>query len=98
MARAIVLPKTLSIVLFFLGLAAALVAVDYVSEFVIIVMDSLTGQAGSIDAGASIWAIIIAAVVVVFMAKSQRAIIALLAGFIAGCLLRFVIMLPSGVI
>lgn len=95
MAKAVMLPKRFTIILFSIGLAAALVAVDYVSELVVSLMDGLSGQAGSIDGTASIGAIIAAVAVIAIMAKSQRAVIALLAGFVAGCLIRFLLMLPG---
>lgn len=92
MAKAVVLPKPLTLLLFCLGLAVALVAVDHVLAIVASLMGQLTGRVDSIDATASIWGIIAAVVLVIVLSKSARSISTFLGGFVAGCLLRFLIM------
>ncbi len=96
MARSITLPKRFSLILFFLGLSAALISAGYVTDLTVMLLEGLTGKAGSIDGTASLWAIIIAAVVVILMAKSARSIVALLAGYVVGCFILFMITLPGG--
>jgi hypothetical protein len=95
-ARAVVLPKRFTILLFLLGLSAALIAAGYVTELSVMLLEELTGQASSFDATASLGMILVAGVLVLIMAKSARSITALLAGFVVGCLVRFVLMLPVG--
>lgn len=93
MAKAVVLPKPFTILLFFLGLAIALAAVDHVIAIVATLVDQLTGRVDAIDATASIWGIIAAVVLVIVLSKSARSISTFLGGFVAGCLLRFLLMI-----
>lgn len=95
MAKAVVLPKPFTILLFFLGLAVALVAVDHVLAIVATLVDQLTGRVDSIDATTSIWGIIGAAVLVIILSKSAKSISAFLGGFVAGCLLRFLLLISE---
>ena len=92
MAKAVVLPKPFTILLFFLGLAIALAAVDHVLAIVATLMDQLTGRVDALDPAASIWGIIAAVVLVIILSKSARSITTFLGGFVAGCLLRFLLM------
>jgi len=92
MAKAVVLPKPFTILLFFLGLAIALAAVDHVLAIVAALVDQLTGRVDSMDPTASIWGIIAAIVLVIILSKSAKSISTFLGGFVAGCLLRFLLM------
>lgn len=94
-AKAILVPKRFTILFFFLGLAAALIGGAAIIDMGVIMLTELTGRAESVDPAASLFAIISALGLLIIMARSQQAIIALLAGFIVGCLVQFLILLPG---
>lgn len=97
MARAVVLPKRFPILFFSLGLAAALIGAGAIIELCVVLLTNLSGSADAVNEAVSLGAIVAAGVALIILAKGQKSIIALLAGFIVGCLVQFVIALPLGV-
>lgn len=91
-AKALIIPKRFTILLFLIGLSAALIAADYLIEMVVMLMGSATGEVGALTAEVSLGMIIVGAIIALVVAKSGRAISAILLGFVAGSILKFLLL------